>query len=257
MAVRERLLVMGPPGSGKSYQALAIARWVRPAGVKCWVIDTDDAYERMAGKTSDLNHLTILPVFDWPDYREALETVLGKAKEGDWIILDMADNAWSSVQRHFISEVFGGKDIGDYFLDARRQLAGKGDKTAKGKEVKNLGALKGWLDWPVVNKLYEDFILPLIYRSKSHLYIVTKPQTVSEEDDTLTKEIFGAYGVRPAGQKNLGHQCHTIFLYTSSREGWFVTTIKDRDDGGVARVKFDHQRLVSLPIQYLQKYMSL
>jgi len=59
--------------------------------------------------------------------------------------------------------------------------------------------------------------------------------------------LFGDIGVRPAGQKALGHQMHTIFLMIPGKEKWFITTVKDR----AGRPYFSKSPLVSLYHQYL------
>ena len=240
MSIRERILTIGPPGSGKTYQFLQIARRVKPK--QCFAIDTDDSYPRMlSGGFSDLENIQLFPAFDWPQLRDASKAICQKAEEGDWVSLDMVDNAWAMVQRYYISEVFGGIEMGEYFLEARKKVKRDAKSLFAGRDA----ALKGWLDWPVLTRLYEDSILPLIYQCRGHLYAASKPQTVSEDDDNLTKEMFGPYGVKPAGQKALGHQFHTILLFTCGKEGWYMTTIKDRE-----RRRLEKQKLIDLAVQY-------
>ena len=60
------------------------------------------------------------------------------------------------------------------------------------------------------------------------------------------KELFGPYGLKPAGQKALGYQPDTVLLLAHAREGYYITTIKDR--GG--RKYFDRARLHNLALQY-------
>lgn len=245
MAVRERILAVGAPGAGKSFQLLRIAQWLKGPGKQVFVIDTDDAWPRMlSGK--DLSNVRVLPAQDWPDYMKARDTVLEEAHEGDWVGLDMADSPWSTVQRYFITEVFK-DEMGEYFLEARKHMKKDTKSLFGGRD----SALKGWTDWVTINRLYEDFMLPLVYRSSAHLYATSKPQAVSEDDDMVTKDLFGSLGVKPAGQKALGHQFHSVFLFIHGKDGWSITTIKDRE-----REAMDHMKLVSLPHQYLQKYMT-
>lgn len=249
MPIRERMLAMGGPGSGKSFQWLKMAEVLLPTGAKFYVMDTDDAIPYMLETQfqklmpENKGNVYVKPAFDWPSYSEALEWALTSAKERDWMVCDMVDNAWSSVQRHFVGEVFD-KDMGQYFLDIRKKVeeAGKGTKSLM------RDAFRGWVDWPVMNKLYDDWMLPIIYRAKCHVFLATKAQPVTPEDDMSVKLAFGELGVRPSGQKNLGHQCHTCFLLTyDGRGSWFITTAKDR--GG--RKYFDKTRLISLYDQYL------
>jgi len=241
MNVRERILTIGPPGAGKTYQFLLLARRLKDKGVRCFVIDTDDSYARMLSVGfSDLDNVTLFPAFEWPDFRKAAQRVMQDAKEGDWVSLDMADIAWTSVQRYYIAEVFGG-EMGEYFLEARKKIKRDAKSLFAGRDA----ALKGWLDWPVLTRLYEDSMLSLIYRSPAHLYATSKPQVVSDDDDSLTKDLYGPYGVKPAGQKALGHQFHTVILFTFNKDGWYMTTIKDRE-----RKRLEKVKLINFPIQY-------
>ena len=253
-ALRERILAEGMKGTGKSYQWLKLARYLHKQGngVSFRCIDTDQAIERMLeSEFPDLipeegGNVYLYPVYEWPEYQEAKNILLKESKQGDWNVIDMADNAWKAVQTFFVSEVYK-KDIGDYFLQARIDLRAKGDKTAKGKEAKNLQPMKGWIDWPVVNKLYDDFMLPIIYQSKAHLYMTAGVDVISSDDDSETRDLYGPFGVKPRGQKNLAHQVHTEFLMQQGdRQGkWEITTIKDR-----GRRYYDHAPLISLPHQY-------
>lgn len=259
MAVRERILAMGIPGTGKTYQWLKIAENLLPTGAKFRVLDTDDAIPYMLQTQfphldpKNKGNVYVHPAFDWPDYKAGLEWLLKEDKEGDWIVIDMADMAWQTVQRYFVGEVFD-QSMGDYFLATRKLLREKGDKTSSGKPAKSIipEAMRGWIDWPVINRLYDDWILPIVYRTKSHVYVSTKVQPVSTDDDPDTRLIFGSMGVRPSGQKNLGHQVHTCFLMTlevnpaNKTISWLITTAKDRAN----RSYFKRVKLITLYHQY-------
>ena len=252
--LRERILVEGMKGTGKTFHLLKIARYCLKQGnsASFRIIDTDDSYERMLEEEfPDLipeegGNVYVYPVYEWPEYKETKDILLKESQQGDWNVIDMADNAWKAVQSFFVSEVYK-KDIGDYFLQARIDLAARGDKTTKGKEAKNLQPMKGWIDWPVVNKLYDDFMLPLVYRSKAHLYMTAGVDVISDDDDRATRDLYGPFGVKPRGQKNLAHQVHTEFLFQQGdRQGtWEITTIKDR-----GRKMYDHAPLLDLAKQY-------
>jgi len=184
----------------------------------------------------------VRPVFDWPDYSEALKWALESAKGDDWIVVDMIDSAWSGVQRYFVGEVFD-KGMGEYFLNVRKQLQ------AASKSPRSImqSAFRGWLDWAVINRLYEDWMLPIVHKTNCHLYLATKAQPVTAEDDPATKAVFGELGVRPSGQKHLGHQVHTCFLLTyDNKDTWYITTAKDRSK----RSYFKKTKLTSLYLQY-------
>ncbi len=276
MPTRERTLSMGITGSGKSYQWLKLAESLLETGSIFRCLDTDNAITYMLDTQfphlKPVNHgnVYVYPMFEWPEYKQALAWLMRKPidaailktmddelakdhkrpiKDDDWGVVDMADNAWSSVQRYFTTEVFGA-DMGDYFLETRKQLHARGNKDAKGKAVSSIvpEALKGWTDWVVINKLYDDFILPIVYRLPCHVYMSTKVEMVDRgEKDAEIKMLFGDIGVRPSGQKKLGHQMHTIFLLIPGADKWMITTVKDR----AGRKYFDKTPLISLHMQYL------
>jgi len=245
----ERILMMGAPGSGKTYQWMKTAQLLKPTGAKFRVIDTDAAIPFMLDtqfpdlKVENGGNVIVLSAYDWPHYREALQKLLKDSKPNDWGVVDMIDNAWSTVQSYFVGEVFQ-KDIGDYFLEIRKSI----EAAKKRSRSIMQDAMKGWVDWPVVNKLYEDWILPLVHQETFHLYATTKAQPVTNEDDPAIKLVFGENGIRPSGQKHLGHQMHSIFLLLwDGKSGWFITTVKDRS----GRQYFDRDVLLSFPKQYL------
>ena len=242
LKLRERILAYGGPGSGKTYSWMKLAALFKDSHFH--VIDTEIGAERSLAEFPKITNVTIYEAIDWPDYENAQKEIIPKVKLDDWVVIDSADKPYSAVQRYFINEVFK-KDMGVYFLDARKQIA------AKKKDVKSLftgkdAALKGWLDWPVINAMYNDFIYDFIYRTKAHLYIVTPADKVSEEDSKETRNLYGASGLKPVGQKMLGHQPDTVLLMSHSPAGYAATTVKDR--GG--REYMDDNKITNFAIQY-------
>jgi len=100
----------------------------------------------------------------------------------------------------------------------------------------------------VINKLYSDWIIPIIYRIPCHVYAATLPEKMDRgEKDAEILTLFGDFGVRPAGQKKLGGQMHSILLMIPGADKWFVSTVKDR----AGRTYFNKTPLISLYRQYL------
>lgn len=244
----ERILVYGYPGSGKSYQFLKIADFVRPTGAQCYVLDTDDAYSRLL--ETEFRHLAVdsggnvhvFPAFDWQEWEEGFVWISEQARPGDWVCIDRADQAWEAVQEYYVTQVFGQK-MGDFFLKARTELEEALKKNPKAKQV----VLEGDKDWQVINRLYKQEWFQLIRPSfPANLYVVTAASTIEKRDESIIKETYGWIGAKPTGQKHLAHQTHTNFYFAYTGDEWRVTTVKDR-----GRKHFDHQKLVSLPHQYL------
>jgi len=277
MPTFERILVMGITGSGKSYQWLKMAETLLPMGVRFRCVDTDNAITYMLEtqfphlKPENKGNVYVQNVFEWPEYELAIRWLQRKpippeqlsllapdvlkdyksnrVEASDWSVVDMADTPWRTVQGYFTEEVFG-EGMGEYFLQIRKEIAQGLRKTSKGREPTSTIAegFDGWKDWSVINKLYDDWILPLIWRIKTNVYATTKVEPLpKDEKNPEILALFGDLGIRPAGQKNLGHQMHTIFLLLPGKDKWFITTVKDRGGRGY----FDKTRLVSLHKQYL------
>ncbi len=275
--VLERILPMGVTGSGKSYQWLKMARVLKAANVMFRVMDTDNDIDYMLRtQFQDLlpangGNVYVFPAFNWPEYEKGIKWVqqagltepqvkdLNKyllhayktpMKRRDWVVTDKINNAWSTVQRYFVGEVFG-TDMGEYFLQVRREMQSGVRKTKKGEMGSSAikEGLDGWKDWSVINKLYDDWILPIIHRVQCNVYAATDVAELDKklEKDPLVLNIFGDWGVKAVGQKALGGQHHTIFLFIPGRERWLITTIKDR----AGRPYFEKVPLTSLYMQYL------
>lgn len=272
----ERILSIGITGSGKSYQWLKIARRLKPLGAKFRVADTDNDIDFMLRtQFSDLlpengGNVYVFPAFNWPEYEKAVNWIqqvkltpeqlnsMGKylqlayktpMKPIDWVIVDKSNNAWKAVQDHFISEVFG-ENTGEYFLQVRKKLWAAGDIGKSGKKATStvLEGLDGWKDWPVMNKLYGDWINPIVYRVKCHVYATADVDSLDKnEKDPEVLSMYGELRIKPAGQKAIGGQMHTILLLIPGKDRWLATTVKDRS----GRRYFDKTPLTDMYTQYL------
>ncbi len=167
--------------------------------------------------------LIIYSAYEWNDYVRALRDIQMRARPGDWVSVDFIGTAWSAVQDHFAQEVFH-KDIGDYFLQVRKEL----DKGAT-----SLGALEGWVDWQVINPLYNKWANTLLYKGRYHIYATAKSENLSSDrkptEDAQTRAMFARYQVKPVGQKFLPFQFHTVLLSGRSGDKRTITAVKDRE----------------------------
>jgi hypothetical protein len=249
----ERILVFGITGSGKTWNWMMLARELKSTGAQFYVIDTDNDIEFMlATQFPDLleknkGNVHVYPAYSWPEYKSALETIQKiKLKENDWIVVDKINHAWDTVQRYFIKEVYK-EDIGDYFLSVRKKLAEAKKDTGKNASIVK-ESLSGWMDWPVINALYTEWIAPIVYQVHCNVYSTTDVDKLStDEKNAEIMQLFGDYGVRIEGQKKLGGQFHTILLLKAGTDRWQLTTIKDRGGRGY----FKDTDLKSLYKQYL------
>jgi hypothetical protein len=236
--MRERILTIGGAGSGKTEGWMRLA--LRFKAAQFYVIDTQLSAERSLQAYPSVQNVTIYPAVDWLEYRAAQKEIEKLSQPNDWAVLDMADMSWPAVQREYVDGMFD-KELGDYWLEARRKLTES--KAAK----KGFPVLDGWKDWSVINKMYDDFMFSLVYRVKANLYMTAMATPVSEDDEKEIRELYGPYGLKPAGQKALGHQPDTVLLLAhSERDRWTYTTIKDR--GG--RKYVERAPLINFALQY-------
>jgi len=257
MPIRERICVIGAPGTGKTFQWLKIAQAL--PRVTFHVIDPDDGVDRVrVPEFPDLKNINYYFTPDWfgelvaiGDRRwmggvdAAARKVLSGHKEGDWIVLEHMGAQWDLVQSSFTDEVFG-KDIGQYFLERRK---------AQSPRMTRLDAFDGWKDWVVIKKLYnEDYFNKMCYRTKAHLYITSSFSIVSDavaaKEEPEIQEFYVGTKIRIEGEKKIPFKVHTVLLFSGNfKTGWRVSTFqKER-----SRRWLDQVPLSDFYVQYLSR----
>jgi hypothetical protein len=245
MRTRERILSFGVQGVGKSNAILTVAK--KCPDVTFYVIDTDysESYARaLDSEYEGLENVEITRVSpdDWENMIPAIDAINSKMGVDDWLIFDSMSPTWEAVQEWFIERVHG-QSIDDYFMDVRMKK-----ENTKGKDSKALGALEGWMDWPVINKVYFRLYKQLM-ATPGHLYMTAEQVAVNDDEGREIKGLFGPYGVKPRGQKKLGHLPQTVLLFTKNRAGEYaITTIKDRN-----RIELESQPIEDFMRDYMVK----
>ena len=224
LTARERILLYGEPGVGKGEAVLSIARMLKATKSpgRVYVIDNDKSYLFAAELQSLGDYLIVEEVYDFPEYRDALNKFLKKITPNDFLVCDLMSESWSAVQTYYTDQIHG--DEAAYFLEFRKRSAAGGN------------ALDGWTDWQYINKLYFNFAKPFVYKSPCHIIAcatadpVARPKAGSTVgDDKETISVFGSVGWKPDGQKRLKHQFNTtIFLFKDNRSIHRMTSVKDR-----------------------------
>jgi hypothetical protein len=249
--VPERILSYGTMGSGKSYALARIAtRLPPPASV--YVIDNDGTWRRLL-TSPEFEHLTNVHVYpvdrtDFQGHVDRIADIATRVQPQDWVCVDLLTPTWDAVQGWYSDQVFH-QSIEDYFIEVRsRKSTGK-----QGGDDKTLAAFEGFMDWPVINKVYQGkFMVPLM-SLPCHIYCTAEADKVSEtgkiQDSRDTKALFGPYGAKPKGQKTTGHRFATVLLMTKDRiGGWTMTTVKD-----IGRPILNNQPVSDFATDYLLK----
>lgn len=252
--MRERILFMAPPGAGKTKQMVNIASYVSPKSF--FAIDLEDKMEAMLESMTDPpTNIKLYKCLSWDEkevvckghtkigFEPISKKILEIAKPGDWIGIDRLDLTWPMVQDWF--------SIGKYKESLSDLLMEKSTKMTK-KSMFTPRFDKG--DWPTVNSIYDEAIKNIIYRSDCNV-VMTAGIKAREEDSPLD---IGRLGVLPRGQKELGHQPHSMFLLflkreaTGSKTSFRITTDKDLDN----RKYFEDEELFDFAYQYLSLYFK-
>lgn len=235
LRARERILIMGPFGAGKSRSWCTMASWFRrtKSPAKVYVVDTDHAADRLSEDYGPefWDNVVARDVWDYNECKAALEAFHKlKPTRDDVLVVDLIDILWSWTQDHYINEAFG-VNASTFFVDFKRD---------SDKEGNAISAEAGYgANWQIINKLYAD-VMTLIQRWPGHVIACTKADTVQAPKAGSgaggdSKEILDAYGkvgVKPAGQKALGFQFFTVMLLNPFGNGkWKWQTVKDVSRG--------------------------
>lgn len=254
--IREHLLFIGGGGKGKTTAALSIARAC--PDVHFWVVDNDishawtqmillgysDIAERGEGEVSELlpavtietgesvviealtfGNVTILEIgVSWTEFKTAYQYVAAHADQSaDWVVVDSVTPTWNFVQNWMSSNVFG-EDIAARMVQLKRETAREADP------VKAFNAqMSESMNWPQVNKEYDRFY-SFLQRWRGHVILTAQAKEISKNDGDDVVKVFGPYGVRPDGQKNLHHVAGTNLIFTADKRNFKLTTAgKDRE----------------------------
>ena len=241
--IRERILGMGGFGSGKTTMYLNIAKWSQETGsdARFYVIDTDKAVSHMlsvpTSQYAGLQNIILTEVSDFPEYVDALNVANAAIRPGlDWLCVDFASQAWEAAQEHYVSEIYK-SGMSEFFLQQAKLRGGD-------------SPLDGWKDWGVINRLYKDFSSRVL-KCEGHVFMIAGAKALGDKEDRSVRALFGSHGVRPTGQKHLGHIPHTVLLTRVATPGEvYLTTIKDRErpplDGATQLNEFAIDYLVTV-----------
>lgn len=246
---RERILLMGPWGAGKSYAWIKVAQWIAStkAESQMFVMDTDLAWERMC-EGWEAPHVHVTDATDWDSLSGGVNLAVTRAKRErhDWLVVDMADKMWDFAQSGFSEKAFG-KRIDEWFIEAKRS-------------GENVGGDYG-SNWSVINRMYAQ-VIGQILRFPGHVLCCTPVEPVQSPDrqgkggdSSEIRDLFGRFGVKPKGQKALGHQFHTIILLSDTGKGYRAQTVKERSMPGseTAREKLVGVSVTDFTKDYLMK----
>ena len=225
---REKILVYGSFKTGKSFLWLDIANTYHKSGnmkPTFYVIDTDFGVAKMLDEgyqhLEDDGMLKLYNPMDFVELMDASREISKKAKQGDWIVIDMLNYVWEEAQTFYTNNVFG-DNMENYFVQMRKEVVAAG-----GHDKRSYGGYEG-TDWGFITKIYKQFEFPLTMKSPANVFGVTEERKLDggrgDSPDKL-KQFKAAGGMAPVGQKGIGHRFDTVGRMTRRANGQRQLTI--------------------------------
>lgn len=234
----ERILVCGKDGSGKTKSYWDIAEWLlrTESPAQMFVLDPD--YKAKFDPRYPLPNVHVYDDLEhWQDYKQAAIKIREQAEKGrgDWGVVDMMHKVWDGAQAGYVEQTFG-VDIDDFYVAWRKTDADGGNpyNADWGK------------DWQAINRLYDAFMFQ-VTRFPGNVFMTTAVDIVQEkEKDKEVLRRYSKYGVKPAGQKRLGHVPADLLWLQETNTGWSMTQMR-----GTGREGFKNEPVSDFVTDYL------
>lgn len=234
----ERLLLVGSWGSGKTTAYFKIAEWLDKTGSPAQVFIIDPDYKAALDPNAMLPNVHIYDELEtWREYKNAAVKCREQAEKGrgDWLVVDMCDRVWNAAQAGYVEMTFG-VDVDDFYVAWRKE-------DTKGGNPFNADWGK---DWQAINRLYDGFMYQ-VTRFPGNVLMTTSPEPMrDDEKDKDLIRLYGKWGIRPAGQKRLGHLAADCLLLTQTSKGWSYSQMR-----GTGREEFKNEPLDDFVMSYL------
>lgn len=234
---REKILLAGPWGSGKSYARNRLIHTLNATGsdAMVYVLDTDDTKDRAWDAYGDkfMERVEWRYVNAYEDWKSAADDFAAKMTKDDWMVVDRVDLLWQSCQDYYVRKVYG-VDSGDFYLEFA--IANVNNARAGGSPLAGAHGQK----WDHIKRQYAEVVAQLIfprttlaggktYGHPGHVLACSNVKDVnSEQDDEQTVNIYQRFGVKPAGEKNLPTQFHSV-LMMGAGPPWVMNTARERE----------------------------
>lgn len=243
---RERLLLLGGGGAGKTTAALAM---IRASGLPADVIDLDYSMAWDRALDTDFEDArdavkvhSVQP--EWEDFISVLEGLVDTYGDDPdrWLVIDSISPTWELVQNWYVQLAIG-NDMGRFLAELRRDSDSVKDYNASIVENMN---------WPAVKKEYSR-TWRAIMSWKGHLVLTAEAASIKGERDADQLALYGQVGYKPVGEKRLHHVTSTTLFLEHGKRGWMFTSVKDRNRDEVEKKVVDELEDGGMASSYLRE----
>lgn len=245
LPVKERILLYGGPGSGKSSAAFHIAKFYEQTGTpgKIYIADTDSAaYRTYEAGYKSLTNIEILPIYEWEDLQALKSLPFGPT---DWLVIDFISSSWQMIQDWYADQLFE-HDMNIQIMYTRMKI--EEQKRGINTKEKTPQALDSWRDWPAINGMYYKWLNTLFSRERVNIIGTSPAKVAGENTPPQILSLVKSIGLVPEGQKNLVHAFHTLVYMNKVNRDYTFTVLKDRE-----RELVSGKTMIRFPISYLQE----
>lgn len=235
---RERLLLVGGGGAGKSTCALSIADALAVGHM--YVVDNDYSAAYQRALDTDFEGAADRVTVEWTDpsweaFITTVEKMVAENNDPDnWLVIDSVSPSWAMVQEWYGDLVYD-RNIANTMAELRRNAANQADYLSQLGEMMN---------WPAIKKEYAR-LYQAIQRWRGHLLLTAEGKALNKERDPNVAALYGPVGYKPDGEGRLHHVTSTtLFLkkqQVGSKSVWKFTTVKDRN-----RAEVENETIESL-----------
>lgn len=241
LQTREKILIYGGTGSGKSKALLSIVR-AFPDNT-CFMIDTDDGIGKSIialGGEEAFPNLEYRLVDGLGGIYTAFHEAQKMLQRGDWLLLEHVGRYFQVAQDYYSQKVY-------QIPAAERALEVKARrKTQQRPPEDEGGSATVWdaKEWADIRNLHNANLMDIILSRSPYNVAATAgakeiiPFFTGKEKNRLVREqrdIFTPYGFYPEGQKQLHEKFETIVFMervkTGKGKSFVFHTLKDRERG--------------------------
>jgi len=252
MQLREKLLISGDAGSGKTLAMVGIAvKVLSTTPRKTFWIDCDEGLGRfrepfLADWDDELGgdgRFVYYKTEDWEAFYRAYKDIKTKWSAWDWVFVDRVDMEWTQVQNYYDTgrRLATEAELAQQYLDARISQRGQETSEEKRSKDKPPESIPVGTDWQLINGAYYSVVYDLYgpgNASRKNINVVMsalampRDRFYSPKDDSKERKRdprdFPRFGMRLEGQKDLPGQCEGHLYLQWESAGYTVSTVKDR-----------------------------
>ncbi len=280
--VRERLLIYGAPGSGKTRAACSWASMLAltESPARVWYLKTDKRADVDLSGWPEMQRNT--EVFElagrpWPEFRVAASKANSSATRDDLCVVDMINTPWTRVREYYIERTFG-MDADEWLLeyDIHRRLkileleaelaaipeANTKARTDKEKEIaktrKSSPYFSADFNWDSVKLNYARFMDAAVDSFPGHVLLLAPTDKVRRDgyaaDDDATLARYGEVGMKPVAEKKIGHHVHVELFAYQAGGAWKMTTARKTTGPATDRGDVKGETVTDFVASYLLKF---